>query len=313
MSRYDRPAAVVVSETWMVEGMQSFFNVDGYVAYHVVRPDGYGGLGVYVRDDLVHDAPEVLSNSDGLQVIKIRLRKPKLLLYGVYRSPSSPVSLLFTLLEDILTSDVEMIVCGDVNIDLLTENFITTSYLDLLGTNRCFVLNELHTRSATLRRGSGYSETATVIDHFVTNITDKNFVVRVNPSIGDHNSVLLVIDTPSRGPIHQPEQVTIKQYGRIRRELIRFMNTRSSTTIEEFHTGMQEVFTGGERIVDRAVKPTLPWVDDEVRIAMRRRDSMYKLSRRSGLSSERRQELLNRFKVQKNFVTGMIRRKKICM
>ena len=31
ISKFDKPAVVIVSETWMIEGWQQFYNIDGYI------------------------------------------------------------------------------------------------------------------------------------------------------------------------------------------------------------------------------------------------------------------------------------------
>lgn len=309
--RFDKPEIVLVGETWMKQNEQRNYDIDGYLSYHLIRADGYGGLSLYVRNDVMHEAPENIMNSDGLQMLKMRISRPRFTFLGVYRAPSSPIALFMTKLEETLSEDRDTILCGDTNINLLSDSYLASNYLDLLNANGFYVLNELHERSATLRRGSGISETATVIDHFAANLSDRNFAVSVNPSIGDHNSVFMTFDSDMNETSDFQRKKTIRQKERVRRELIRFFTRSANSSIEQFHDAIRDIIASGERVVDDTPrKKSLPWIDDEVKLAMKKRDAIYKLSRRAGLSSERKEELSRRLKSQKNYVTSLTRRKK---
>lgn len=54
IARLGKVSVVIVSETWIQTGTESFYGLRGFSSYHETRADGYGGLSVYVDENPRH-------------------------------------------------------------------------------------------------------------------------------------------------------------------------------------------------------------------------------------------------------------------
>ena len=83
------PQVVILTETWIEPLTQNFYNLRGYEPHHVTRPDGYGGLTVFVREHLRHTLLFSECRVEGeVQCLGIRLLDLETDLITVYRKPN---------------------------------------------------------------------------------------------------------------------------------------------------------------------------------------------------------------------------------
>lgn len=116
----------------------------------------------------------------------------KFIIFCVYRSPCSQVSVFLHKLEAalslILNKNRQVIFCGDVNINLSLKNQLSTNYLNLLYSMgfKCLIMGPTRETSTS----------KTIIDHMFTNInTDRTEIQIIKNNLSDHHSQLLNITT----------------------------------------------------------------------------------------------------------------------
>lgn len=309
--KHDMPEVVVVTETWIEPGTETYFNLEGYNSYHVTRPDGYGGVSIFIQSNINHECSKTTYNDNGIQINEINLKKPEFTLLAVYRSPSSPAQLFFPILDRSLEGNRRIIMCGDINIDLLsTTASDTMTYTDIIEANSCFILNKKELNAATYRRVTEVAESFTILDHYITNIYDKHFNVMVKPSIGDHECVILDLIEPNPTPDTHNETIKVVNHNKIRQKLIQFLTRRSSESIEQLHQQLCDIIDQNTEIKLLPKKHKLPWIDTQTLREIDRRNRFYREAHRQGLTMEQKTRMGNKYKKQKNKVTAMIRWKK---
>lgn len=307
---YEYPEIIVVSETWMKNGTEHSFGIGGYTACHFPRHDGYGGISVYLRNGLKHSTPHLSQTQDSIQTIEINLHNPSFTLIAVYRPPSSSVATFNNFIDGKLDRNNKSILCGDININLLANTSETRDYVDVISANSYYILNEINQTAATLIRRTTTYESFSILDHFVTNMIDKSYIVRLNASIGDHKSVLLVIDDLNSDIQSNPQLKKTMDHIKIKNELIHFLSTKSSDSIETFHREVNSIILRNTTTQPAQTHSKLPWVDDQVVNEMNKRNGFYREAHEIGLTQQQKDRRISKFKAQKNRVTAIIRRKK---
>ena len=162
---------IILSEIW-ANNITFYCNIfEGYSFYYdLPKNTSIGGLGIYVKTDLVHKQRSDLhlSSSNTLKCenmwVEVTKNKHKYLIGGVYRHPNQNIleftSALENNLDKISKGNVPCIIAGDINIDFLkiTTNKQTENYLNALLT---------HNFTPTLLLPTRLTRTSTTaIDHF---------------------------------------------------------------------------------------------------------------------------------------------------
>lgn len=196
-------------ETWLdddLENLVQFENYSGLFRHKFGRKEG-GGLALYVKNNLKfkirHDLlfPEQFRSSFDCMFVEILANKDNMhnqvkntILGVIYRSPSQQsipelTESLQKLLQNIAKEDKNIILTGDLNIDLLQHNSsnITTDFLDMLISHNLIPKVTLPTRVT--------HSTATLIDHVFSNIDpEKAIVGTLTTDITDHFSNFIFTD-----------------------------------------------------------------------------------------------------------------------
>ena len=116
----------------------SRFSVDDYNIYRADRSDKGGGVMCYVKSSIPHRPRHDISiNTDNIEsvIIDIRQKSYKCFIVAIYRSPSTPYSVLeekLTIILDKCFNECENVyVIGDLNVNFLNSKHAMTELLDL--------------------------------------------------------------------------------------------------------------------------------------------------------------------------------------
>ena len=125
-----RPQIVILTETWIEPGSESFYNINGYRSHHATRLDGYGGVSVFVQDHIRHALLACGSHvSNEVQLIRLRFFDQDLDLISFYRKPSERNLFGFRdLLDSVLESTRPIVLAGDANVDLRKHDAAVTRF-----------------------------------------------------------------------------------------------------------------------------------------------------------------------------------------
>ena len=189
----DKIDVLAITETWLSQNSAyeiSEIVPSGYEIIHVDREGRKGGgVAVIYRQELALVKKQI-GTFDSFEhcAVDINGISNKVRLAIIYRPPSSNNRLflreLATLLEDQSLSGPELLIAGDVNIDLSTNSSFSKEYLQILDS---FSM-EQHVRHPTHVKGG-------ILDHIVTGAKSRFNVseIEVGDLVSDHHILLTTL------------------------------------------------------------------------------------------------------------------------
>lgn len=177
---------IVLSETWLNEDIN--FLINGYESIHsLCKLNKSDGLSIFVSNicKIKNFRKHIISNCNSIEGNSV------FYLTGLYRSPSYILKDFLFSLNDYLSQfsqNVNQIMCGDINIDILSNNIETVDCLNILYSNNFYSACNNPTRIS--------SHSNTCIDHlFLKNVNIKEVSSCVlHSNITDHFSLILSIN-----------------------------------------------------------------------------------------------------------------------
>ena len=182
---------IILSETKLKKSFpHGIYNLNGYNKHICCRnaTSSGGGLMVYTRKELLNI--KIDTKTSGFERISINLKIDnkgyKLIAY--YRAPGTAnrKDFMKDLDNEIRNTDDNVMICGDINIDIKEENSLRQEYLNILKAYNIEIMNSIKTRNASGK----------IIDHFACNFFNKtpisNFTV--HNELSDHNAIITCID-----------------------------------------------------------------------------------------------------------------------
>lgn len=143
------PDVVVMAETWLNEGEEKFFNINGFAAFHcvgekVVRRGRGGGSAIFVRNRsaLQPIQLEKICLQDST-ILCVRLNKIDVNVIAVYRPEQTQQGTFRDTLSDLLSRRKRSICVGDFNINIRERSSNTSRYVDMLLCHGFTILNSL--------------------------------------------------------------------------------------------------------------------------------------------------------------------------
>lgn len=108
------PDVIIVQETWF--SSPSLYNIDNYSSVHSTRHDGYGGVSIYVKNNVSFSVKSNISR-DYVNAVRIKIHSvpESLNVTGFYRSQKCGVPKFLEILEEMLVDcgNESSIYCGD--------------------------------------------------------------------------------------------------------------------------------------------------------------------------------------------------------
>lgn len=303
---------LIVSETWIHDWMERFYNIDGYVSYHATRPDGYGGLSVFVRQDVKHRLVGKGSHlADAVQMVEIDLCSVGLHLFGLYRRPDEGMARTFI---DFIDEKVEgatgCLIAGDINFNLLRGGGNVELYKSMIADNGFHFLNDIQPGAYTYPILNGPGTPGSIVDHFATDEVSKSYNVSLlDTSLTEHRALVLSMrNDAAPPPLTQNRSFCLSEA--LRQLSDQLQNLRSPSLLQ-IHEALVDVTQCNTReILSPARSGRLPWIDSAVLGEMAYRDRLNIMRKQFGLAVSVRETRERLYRDQKNKVTSMIRKAK---
>lgn len=191
----EQPCILCVSEHWCsVDSIQSISLTNYKLASSFVRElHIHGGVMIFVRDGFNFGNVDYIDKQSMEMHIEVcsivfTVSNIKYFLLNVYRPPSGCIHAFVNSLSFILKSVYDkynyVIICGDFNIDYLSDSLERKLLLDLIDSFNLFCQNNKPTRIFTNKTGV---TSVSKIDYFLTNFNQQFYTEKVvNYNIGDH-------------------------------------------------------------------------------------------------------------------------------
>lgn len=108
---------IILTESWLKESENMFFNLPYYTSYFSNRATAYGGVAIYVSEKInsTFIFEEEFQNSNFLV---IRLPKHNFYIMGIYKSHTTIYSEFIQKLDNLTTKYKNSLIYGDFNINL---------------------------------------------------------------------------------------------------------------------------------------------------------------------------------------------------
>lgn len=280
-----QPDILVIAETWMYKNEEKFFNIDNYTAFHCparnhsteTRGDG---CSVFVRN--IPSINASLSEKIYIghtTIIIIKLTNLNIHIAAVYRPPQESAQELFQQMAHIMTKYKRLIWTGDFNINLLDRtNTDVIEYTNTIQSHGFVILNNISLAYATRVSNT----VSTIIDHIITDITDRQFNLHtIDCSLSDHRVLMLIL--PANKRITTTAQVN--PFTTIDHESI--VNSQAWTSIRNASSFdnlipliQQAISQNTETRTRKPDKRNKPWINSEALNMIKQRERFYRLSKR---------------------------------
>ena len=214
---------LALSETWLADGDEKYFNIPNYTFISKPRIGKRGGgVGLYISDKLSfnirNDLLQSLNNVCEYLVVEIKpFNCNKIVVASIYRAPGQDLNIFNVKLAESLTfldmfNKSDIFLAGDWNVDLLRVNEITK----VSDFYNAFVSNGLLpfiTRPTRIT-----ATTATLIDNIFSNCVSKQYKSYIIcDDISDHFPTLVVIDCKTTNIDYDfdiPKDLNIRLYNK---------------------------------------------------------------------------------------------------
>lgn len=288
---------VVVTETWVKRANVDMYNIAGYCSYHSTRDirDG-GGVSVWVHTKYTsHNIYE--HNDIHNNIILIGIKELNFKVMAVYNTYNNT---FFEKFDELLTLYDKCYVIGDMNIDLLVNNSIKQNYSDIINSNGLHVLNKIEHLYSTRKT----LNTNTIIDHILTDITNRAYTLTLNSHcFTDHESLTLQINTTK--PIIKNRTIT-KTHTNFNQFRYNYnADPRETSNYTQLHLKITKHINDStcNSIKNITYKNKILYMNNELRYLIKKRDSLY--VRHKKYSNN--QLIKNLFISARNIVTNKLR------
>lgn len=190
---------IVLGETKLKQTFPiNLYNISGYQRYVCCRKStkdirgkdvGGGGLIVFIKNSLiVTNTTNYTANFERI-TLKVMLNEHTFKVITYYRPPENQKMINYDdfikdLENELTDHDGKVIVCGDINLDILNNTKQVRSYKNLLDGYNLEIINNVVTRDAS----------GTILDHAIINFKNEinvtNYTISMDKSMTDHNMII---------------------------------------------------------------------------------------------------------------------------
>ena len=275
-----------ISETWLLPSLSS--NLAKVYGYALYRCDGGrgGGVCIYVRETLkvtVLSSQEIEKSPQIEDLwISVQYKKfPSFIIGCVYRHPHATCD-SFNYLSDILKNmclrNKNLLVLGDLNDDYFQPDNRMKTIIQTLH------LHQLSDKPTRITRTS-----STLIDLIITN--NSNFIISsdvIACPVGDHEQLTVSLNIKKeKNPPQTITYRTLKEYSsnlfcnlllnesQVLNDILNTDDVNKQVPILT-NTFMNCLNTCAPFITKEITRPPAPWIDSEVKEAMKKRDALHK-------------------------------------
>lgn len=285
VDQFAEPDIVIVTESWIRNGEQDYFNLDRYTAKHLVRPElRGGGIAIYYKNSVLLSSIEEMAMPHMINVCEIKLKNKKFVLIVVYNHNIHNAGPFLDDLEIIIEKykESDIVLVGDLNIDVNVQNPISLRYIEMVLTAGLEIKNTLPTR----RQGNS----STVIDHIVMPIDLVCEPRTVLSDFSDHNLIVFSLPFVPHQPLFSPPNCRIS-YSKANQFLIRNPFSCPSSQVNECTEAFLKYLDDAKQYatyttVSRAsgTPHHAPWINDQYIELCKRKDILYTKTKKNSCS-----------------------------
>ena len=244
-------------------------------------------------------------------MLELKIRGNKVIFLMIYNPPRNNKLEFIEKLDEVLESlqylNCEVIVCGDINIDIKKHNSATAKYIGAIESNGFSLLSFSPTRVE--------ENSETCLDHFITNVSDSIVSVLTHQNFADHYPVIMKFNKDSSDNDNEAILVrdtsflkSAEKFQNFNFVLLHEMNNLSlkenenvNKTFSRFHKTLIKVLDQFAPMIKKVNKTTKcpPWISNKIKNPITKRNKQHHLlvqSKYNHLIKLRYKELNDRFR-----------------
>lgn len=250
------------------------FEIDNYTSYNSVRKNRVGaGISIYILNSICANMNYEFSDNNNNFVI-VYLRKLNLKIFAAYNTHNET---FLGKLEEILASNKNCIILGDINIDILKNNTQTKNYKDIIISNGYHIINKIKKKYATRIANN----TKTIIDHAITDLYNYKHHLLINShNFTDHESLTLQIKIEKFKSASN--KISYKQVTNIRKFSNEFVSATdninlNTTNFTQYHEMMSNAIKNNTqtKTIKTKYNNKLPYINNEIKVKIELRNKLY--------------------------------------
>lgn len=259
-----------------------------YNAYFSNRQDGHGGVALYIHESFLSCLVES-ECTNNINFLCGKIIDLNIFIGVIYKQPLVSKSGFMEYMGSKIENIQNMILIGDMNINLLNANGITNSYVNTCMCNGYVILNKIAkkyaTRTSSLANGT---KTVTIIDHVVTDLLNYKYVMSLmNTHLSDHKMILLNFHGEEiKSLMHRKvKKKELKNYtdSYILSQKIAELNIHNTPQLDTFISKVKLIRQSAikRKEIVSVINPNKPWVNQELIELIDERNRYYKLKKKS--------------------------------
>ena len=267
-------SVIILSEIWIYECETSFYGFEGYDSFFCCRSDNRsGGIVVFTKSYLKFSKLDV--NFISAEVILLYSKSVNITLFSIYRNHDYSIDYFNSELKSalIMLKQTNIILMGDININILANENCILEYLSILSQYGFFSYLNQPTRSGLF--------SSTCIDHiFVKSNVFKIQSGIFRTDITDHYPTLCKINLDSHCPVVKSEPTTFVNYSKFYDYLSLFSFSYSDKI--SLNDQYQNLIFELNNIKNNFKYPKLPskkfkksWMTSDILSLIRRKEKLY--------------------------------------
>lgn len=291
---------IILVETNITDTENNFYTINGYNSVFQNREGRGGGIAVYINKSIEFTTiPLNTKHCESLR-IDVLIDDNIVTLLSLYRPPNQNVNLFTEEIEqciNTISKKQTIVAVGDMNIDILKQNKLTTKYVDT------FMSNGLHCVVREVTRNDITNNTKTCIDHMFVRTNKKTKCTHsavITTTISDHFTIFGSIENAkkqnkidnqnnqgtqnnqkNKSNLQGSEINTFKVSKEIKQarwnQLIK-QNTNTNDLFNALYEKFTEIYENSKQRKDTKIKKRSnnPWLTEQLVNYCNVRDSLYK-------------------------------------
>lgn len=267
---------IAISEIWIYENENKYYNIDGFNVYFSNRSNNRsGGCGIYILTEiestLIKQFEYECSN-----FVLIKLNKFDIKIACIYRYGRADIHKFNEKFEDEILKYKKILIVGDININLKNECNETKNYIDTFKSNGITCLNNLNDNFYTRKSNT----ICTIIDHILTDIKELKFNISLIDSyISDHRLIVISYKPHINKNYtikNKKNQIQVIDYDNIQND-INENNVIGEKDFEIFHKKITEIIQKNTKTIQKKKQRIRKeWANAELIYLIKIRDKFYK-------------------------------------
>jgi hypothetical protein len=325
IAKISRAAVIGITESKLDDSvLDGEINIEGYDIVRSDRNRNGGGVACYIRSDISFNVRDDFTADIENIFVDILMPKLKPILVGiVYRPPDQPgfLNKLSSSIANAKSFDLfEAYILGDFNINLIGKNITSNS------SKRYKEFCTMHGLKQLINSPTRVTEnTSSLLDHILTNTYDKISEVGViDAGLSDHQITYCTRKT-MREKFNDHKDITIRSLKNYTQDA--FVNSLLEVNYPNYfeftdiNVAYEDFISRTTSVIDKLAPEkkvcikgnNLDWFDNEVHEAIRNRDKLFSMFKKTRLHSDnlnynRARNIVQRLikKKKKEFVTGQL-------